>query len=673
MLQDAYARTIANLDSYFSDCQQAYDDRRNYWQGKSKDFRKNWQGAFPWVGASDQEANVIGERIDSYVGLSLRALDRSHIKAFPTKVAGLPAASLVSSFLKYCRQSYIPNFRDQMELAANHLFEKKLAITYVGWFSNERTVQQRMSLQEIAEMSPDLAEAFADEDNEDGLVGMLQQTFPKLKEKRARRAVKELRETGEAVLTVSQRSLSRPEVSSCTPDGDVFFPDYTVDPQRAPYCFRRTWMTPQEIEQKVATEGWDREWADHVIENLRGQDSFKIDAEKSPIQFRSTQPVTEDNDLIMVVYGYQRLIDPDDGSEGIYCTVFHPKTSEADGPQHAKFELLNGFDDYPFVVTRLSADQKRLYEGQNVTDNLRGPQWQIKTEVDSRADRNSLATCPPLMHPAGRPPSDWGPARRVPYRRLGEFAFGPVPPFDAGGSEMLAQMRAQADRAVGLDFEHPTSVARQDFYIQKFLGHVRDVLKMAWKLYGKMGDDEVFFQVTGSPDPLTMTRDIAGEDYNIMVNFDTMANDPETAEGKVKQIGSLIQFDRNGRISIDRMLEFAAQAIDPTFADYVLMSQEESADKVTKAVTDDLAKIFSGIEVPAQPSGAQVALQLVQAYAQQEDIAARLQNDEAFAERLQKYAGQYSFQLQQAQNAQIGKIGTAPAAVGGVQTQGMEQ
>jgi hypothetical protein len=40
---------------------------------------------------------------------------------------------------------------------------------------------------------------------------------------------------------------------------------------------------------------------------------------------------------------------------------------------------------------------------------------------------------------------------------------------------------------------------------------------------------------------------------------------------------------------------------------------------------------------------------------------------------LQKYAGQYQFQLQQAQNAEIGRIGTAPAEMGGVTTQGMEQ
>ena len=47
----------------------------------------------------------------------------------------------------------------------------------------------------------------------------------------------------------------------------------------------------------------------------------------------------------------------------------------------------------------------------------------------------------------------------------------------------------------------------------------------------------------------------------------------------------------------------------------------------------------------------------------------RLQQDEAFKARIEKYAQQYQFQMQQAQNAQIGRLGTAPAQMGNVNTQ----
>jgi hypothetical protein len=66
-------------------------------------------------------------------------------------------------------------------------------------------------------------------------------------------------------------------------------------------------------------------------------------------------------------------------------------------------------------------------------------------------------------------------------------------------------------------------------------------------------------------------------------------------------------------------------------------------------------------------------MQVIQQYAQQPDVQQRLAQDEAFRERLEKYQAQYTFQMQQAQNAQIGKIGTAPASMGGMETQGMGQ
>jgi gamma-glutamyl:cysteine ligase YbdK (ATP-grasp superfamily) len=106
-------------------------------------------------------------------------------------------------------------------------------------------------------------------------------------------------------------------------------------------------------------------------------------------------------------------------------------------------------------------------------------------------------------------------------------------------------------------------------------------------------------------------------------------------------------------------------------ADAVLQPVEDAQQQVVKDVTDDLAKIFAGIEMPARPAGASIAIQVIQEYVQQPDVAQRLQTDQAFQARLQKYSGQYTFQMQQAQNAQIGRVGTAPAQMGNVDTQNL--
>ena len=665
-LADAYDKCLLDLDEYFEACLRSYDDRRNLWEGKSDDLRKQGANAFPWQGASDIEVNVVGERIDAFVAILDQALQRSHIKAFPTSMASMPRASMVSGFLKWMRSTYIPNFRQQMELGANYLLEKGLMVSYVGWKREKRTYLQQVSIEEIAQVSPDLAELIVSGADDEMVFGMLQTAFPDLSSKRAKKAIMDLRKKGLAEVSVPRTSVDCPVVYSCAPDGEVLFPSYVTDPQRAPYVFWRTFLTSQELEKKVTSEGWDADWVENAIERLRGKDSMYLDGEK--LKTIDRLPITDDNDLVMVVYGYQRLIDEEDGSEGIYCTVFHPTTEG-----FAKHELLNGYDDYPFVVTRLSNDQKRMYETQTFSDILRGAQMQIKTERDSRIDRASLATLPPLLHPAGRPPSDWGPGVRVPYRRLGEIQWGPPPPADNGSIEVEVSMTAQADRSVGLDMSNPISASRQQFVVSKFLDHVRDVLNMAWKLYQRMGPDEVFFQVTGNPNPQVMTKGSADENFSIVVNFDSQSNDPETAETQLKNMVSLVQLDRNGIMDVNKLLEFTASSINPIFADYVLQPAEEAQQKVQKNVTDDLAKIFAGIEVPAQPNGAQMAMQMIQAYVQQPDIMQRAQQDEAFGARLQKYMEAYQFQLQQMENAEIGKIGVRPAQMGGIITQNMQQ
>jgi hypothetical protein len=665
-LASAYENSLIDLDEYFQTCLRSYDERRNIWPGKSDDLRKHGANAFPWEGASDQEVNVIGERIDTYVALFDQALQRSHIKAFPTSMASMPRAAMVSGFLKWMRSTYIPNFREQMELGANYLLEKGLMISYVGWQREARTFLQTMTLDEIAQAAPEMVDLLMDENATEMALELILTAFPALSEKRAKKALKDLRSKGEAQIAVPRVTVDRPVVHSCAPDGEVILPPYVSDPQRSPYIFWRTFLTAQELEKKVTNEGWDEEWVDNAISTLRGKDSMYLDGEKQKNVTRL--PITDDNDLVMVVYGYQRLIDEEDGSEGIYCTVFHPQTEG-----YAKHELLNGYDDYPFVITRLSSNQKRMYEVQTFGDILRGAQLQIKTERDSRVDRASLATLPPLMHPAGKPPSDWGPGRRIPYRRLGEIQWGPPPPMDSGSVEVEVSMIGQADRSVGLDLANPLSAMRQQYFVSKFLDHVRDVLNLAWKLYQRMGPDEVFFQVTGNPNPQVMTKGSADENFSIVVNFDSQSNDPETAETQLKNMVSLVQLDRNGIMDVNKLLEFTASSINPIFADYVLQPAEEAQQKVMKNVTDDLAKIFAGIEVPAQPNGAQIAMQLVQAYVQQPDVAQRAQSDEAFATRLQKYAEQYEMMLMQAQNAEIGRIGTTNAQMGGIDTQNMSQ
>ena len=119
-LRYAYEQTITELESYFDLCRTSYDDRRNWWPGKSRDHRKHGSDAFPWEGASDSECHLIDERITKLTSLFISALKRANVRAFPVESGDIARSKIVSGFLKWMVSSgYIPRFHREMELAAN--------------------------------------------------------------------------------------------------------------------------------------------------------------------------------------------------------------------------------------------------------------------------------------------------------------------------------------------------------------------------------------------------------------------------------------------------------------------------------------------------------------------------------------------------------------------------
>lgn len=675
-LQKAFDETVNDLSPYFNECRTAYEDRRNFWPGKNKQQRKTGADAFPWEGASDMEAHVVDSRINSYVALCYNALNKANIRALPVEAGDMARARVVSSFLKWMVASYIPRFKKEMELSSNYMFERGLAVTYVGWKREEQTYLQSISLEQIAQMDPELTQRLLDGTADDELIAMLRSVYPNVSDKRAKRALKELRKTGVAEIPVSRLQINCPYVETLAPDGDFLFPAYTNDPQRAPYCFWRTFFTAQELKNKVVSDGWDEDWVDAVIERYRG---VNINSYSRPFEIKTSRNISmasaETEDMIEVVYGYQKLIDEEDNSMGVYCTVFNRELTGKlpDGVKpYAKFELLNGVEEYPVVVTRLFNETKRLYDTSTFPSLLRGSQMQVKVERDSRVDRNSMATLPPLMHPVGNAPTDWRPGGLIPYRRQGEFQFGPQPQYNSGSAEMESTMLRVADELVGLNPTRADSVDIRQYFVSRYLSHAQEVIKMAFKCFQRFGPDQVFFRVTGVADPMRFDRGNPDENFDIVIGYDVLNSDPENLEQKLNSLVSLFQLDRSGRINVDAFVELAANAIDPVLADYILQPAEQASQQVVKQVTDDLTSIYAGIERPARPNGAQIAMQVIQQYTQQPDIMQRAQQDESFRNRLEKYNAQYAFQMQQAQNAQIGRIGTQPATMGQTETQNIQ-
>ena len=119
---------------------------------------------------------------------------------------------------------YIPRFDKEMELGANYLLERGIMISYVGWHREDRKVLQRLSLEEMRIISPDLGASIESGEADDAVAELLQMALEGTTYERALKAVQDLRETGFAELPLVQRQINAPEVLTLAPDGDFFLP-----------------------------------------------------------------------------------------------------------------------------------------------------------------------------------------------------------------------------------------------------------------------------------------------------------------------------------------------------------------------------------------------------------------------------------------------------------------
>jgi len=300
---------------------------------------------------------------------------------------------------------------------------------------------------------------------------------------------------------------------------------------------------------------------------------------------------------------------------------------------------------------------------------LRGPQRQAKVIRDGWSDHQSLKISPPFIHPYGRAPSAMGAGAWLGARPNDNYRFLEIPGDVRSDVQIEEFVMKEALNLVGLDPDNPLSPQRQQQRIEKFLQHAKECLKMAYKAYVLWGDPELEFRVTGQPEPLSLKDSDLSADLDVSINFDSLNQDPENMRNKVEAFLNLMRSDATGRFSQDDMLEVAANMIDPSIADQVLKPIEEARNEILKKVAEDLALIWSGQSVGAQPNGAQIAIEYIQQYAQKQSIQQRIAGDPDYAEALQTYVGQYEFQLQQQQNAVTGRIGTEPAELQGVNTQ----
>lgn len=671
-LKEAFASTVRDCQTYVAQCQSNYNTRFAQWPGQSADGKKhardmNGVEPVPWDGASDMQVFLVDDAINYKVAQNCMALRRANFVAVPVEGNDIARAQTVSSFLKWLIRTQIPNLDREEELLENYKLQKGLAITGQFWEKCRERTLYTLRLEDFQKIYPgiDLREMLSAPELKDTLVAMLTEQFDISKAKAAA-VIRQLLKDGSADVPTVGKEYSRPVIRAFNLDEDIFVPPWATDMETAPWIFEVRYLTAAQLRSFVFTDNWDSAWVEKAIETLKGKwISMAPDRSIEPIQRNQIARYDTVNELIGVVYAHQIMSD-EDGVPGRYVTIFNPNLP-ADDKQRgfAKFGL-NGYahGEYPFVLHRREYLSRRFHDSRGIPESGKPTQDQIKAHTDARIDASSLGVLPPLLHPLGRAPTKWGPGARVPERRPNEIHYAERPAYDLNTTVSEETLMARFREMNGIrtkDGDPIEATTKNQFEVDKTLRGWALAYRQTWKNWQQFGPEEVYFRVVGvkKQDPLLMQKGDPREDFDIILSWDVQSSDAEIVQAKLEAMAKVLQtFDKYGQADYSQALQIAMEAVDVNWAERIVQPQEVSVDKAVREEKEALTKIYGGftedIDLRAPP---QIGMQVIQGWTQEQDIQRRLAEDEPFKERVEKRVKQYQHQLEQQQNAKIGRYG----------------
>jgi hypothetical protein len=364
--------------------------------------------------------------------------------------------------------------------------------------------------------------------------------------------------------------------------------------------------------------------------------------------------------LFEVVHAYRRLSDSE-GVPGIYYTPFAPGIESS----AAAHELLNyEHGQYPFV--HFKREHRSPWFGDSRGYGEIGSTWQaqLKAEWDSRTDRASVTTLPPFFHPPGEAPSKWGPGVKVPTHRPGSYGFFAAPEYDRASRDVETSVREFADMYFGRpvnEMNAPLAVVTRQHLANAWMRGWAKADTQMLQLCQQFEDEEFYFRVVGSSQgkSIRASREEIQGKFDLTIGFNVQDLDPEYVKEKLDLIKIALEMDFSGAVDRDEALAAVFELLDPNLGERLLKPAEGASQQEIEDEQAVFAKLFAGVPVDVKPGQAyELRLKVLQnILATNPPAQQRFEQDEYFREIVEKRAKQLGHQLQQRQNAVIGRLG----------------
>lgn len=679
-LQDAES----DASDYFSRNQNAWNHWHCRWDGQTVDGRK-WhsvgaqQEIWPWIGASDTRTHTVSKIISQHETVATFALRNMKIQAQSARpFAAIKESQKATQLLNWMIGTHMQaEAAREMRFAINGRNAFGSHVIGVDWEQERRIDYINVSLMTLETLTQsqglaghgmmqelqgtDLSQwqaIIADESHEEALIPFIQQFSPIVTKPQARKIIRDLRELRYAEVPVPYIYLSKPRWRAMRPMVDIFFPAdscelnihprWTAEPER---------LTETELTDRIETANYDPGFVSEALDHKGDTDGPWTNR----LIESSKRPEEEEKKATIWHFKYKAL---DRGVPVLFDTVFHMNvdTEATHGPcayQHG---------EYGYHALRFENHDRPILSSRGIAEIAYTWQQEIKKQRDGRTDRVDLTLRPVMLtnyQDLLKYKSSFMPGTIIPERRDSSTRFMAPPQYDPGSTEIEMRVMADINEYFSIAGETVDPGLKQQ-KIQQFaddlLIELKPVINQSWKLMQQyLPDAEVAAVVGPLARPFHVSRDEIQGQYGISATIDMRNLDPDFLKMKLDAAVQVTSLDTTGIIDRTKLVTMIMETIDQDLASQVIQEQEPVTEKEVADERRDISIIIgSGIDQPL-PKGANFQLRLqtfdnmMQELQQNPAATKTVQDNPEKLKVLQTRRQYYERQLQQQQNAQIGR------------------
>jgi len=656
------------------------DIRLSRWAGQTSDGKKHSESrlegdaAFPFEGASDVRCRLVDRTINDIVAMLMTTFDRCKVKVKGTEYNDYDFAGSANVLMDWLTQSKMrQELRSEAELLGQYTQQYGWSGLHIMWEQETALRYQVIRIDEIAQLSQqamqsgsslkDLATAIMNPEQEQYAIDLISQYLTDVDPKDVKKAVRELREEGKAQIPEKYTSKNLPSVVALKPFDEISFPPETINIQDARVIFRRVFMTEMEIRSQAAQYGWGEDFVNQAV-SVAGLRTNFHDPNILPAATLINYQINRNMHLIEVVYAYSRLIN-EDGSQGIYCTIFCPR---AGSDIYASHELLGyAHNKYPFVIYRREHLRRPIQESRGVPEVAMTDQFEIKAQHDSIRDRTAFTTMPPILvkkRLGGI--NKIAPGIHLPVTTADDYKFMSPPQSETQTAFNLINIVEQ-NHAAYFGIYHPNiqpqrTQVTQQYVVNNWLDVWSECFNMMFSLCLQYLDPAEIESITNKPMPQNMSA--ISNQFDFQIKYDVREIDTDFVMQKLQAIMQFVMpLDSAGIIDKSKLVRAAIEAIDPDKAKDLIVEQASASQMLYKDIQSDIGLMMLGNEanyVENDPT-AQTKLQYLQDIMGKNPKAQQqMQGDQHFRALVDNYVKNLQMSVSQQQNKQIGRTGVTP-------------